>query len=221
MRTALAFVAASCLLASTAFAQKHRGGGKKAPTTPAGTPAATTPAKGPWMPPQAPEYTGPQHREGEYGGVTPGQAPDNGPVRPKHVPPKGTLSWVGFEAKDGGAQLFLQSAAAFDVSQRVDGSTLVVFLGLPHLGANTWRQVDTRFFDNPLSGMIARAVGAGHGHGAGIEVRIAFKNPKDVREGAMRTATEADGMFYTYLSFPEGADAKDAGAAGTAKDPDK
>ena len=40
--------------------------------------------------------------------------------------------------------------------------------------------------------------------GAGITVRITFKNPKDAREGTLRTATEADGMYYAYLSFPEG-----------------
>jgi hypothetical protein len=214
MRTALLLVA---LLASTAFADKRGGRKPKAPAATAATPAS--PVTHNWT--LAPEDVGPRHKEGEYGGVTPGQAPDSapttGPVRPKKIPPKGTLSWVGFEAKDGGAQLFLQSAATFEVTQRVDGSTLVVFLGLPHLGANTWRQVDTRFFDNPLSGVIAKSVGGGHGHGAGIEVRVAFKNPKDAKEAAVRTATEADGMFYTYLSFPEGAD-KDTT---TAKDPEK
>src|SRR5205823_12650722 len=35
----------------------------------------------------------------------------------------------------------------------------------------------------------------------GIEVKITFKNPKDAKEGALRTATEADGMYYAYLDF--------------------
>ena len=158
--------------------------------------------------------TGP-HREGEYGGVVPGQKrePSARPGKPQRPPPKGTLSWVGFEAKDGGAQVFFQSVAPFQVQQHLEGSTLVVHLTLLRLGQNTWRQIDTRFFDNPLAGLVARGVGATRAtktrpaRGAGIEVRIAFKNPKDAREGTVRTATEADGMYYAYLSFPEGADA--------------
>src|SRR5215467_14099769 len=107
--------------------------------------------------------TGP-HREGEYSGVTPGQMQPHDtavkPARPKRPPPKGTLTWIGFEAKDGGGEVFFQSVAPFEVSQRVDGVHLVVHLTLTRLGHNTWRQIDTRFFDNPLSGIVARAVGA-------------------------------------------------------------
>lgn len=165
------------------------------------------------------------HREGEYGGVVPGQKPEpSGRPGKQARPPKGTLSWVGFEAKDGGAQVFFQSVAPFEVQQHLEGGTLVVHLSLVRLGQNTWRQVDTRFFDNPLSGMVARAVGATRAtktrpaRGAGIDVRISFKNPKDAREGTLRTATEADGMFYAYLSFPEGAD---AAAKGKLADPEK
>lgn len=152
----------------------------------------------------SPAYTYAQepHKEGEYGGVVPGQKPDapTRPAKPKRPPPKGTLTWIGFEAKDGGAQLFLQSTTAFQVTQKVVGGTLVATLDLSRLGTNTWRQVDTRFFDNPLAGVIAKPVR----RKKGIEVRINFKNAKDAREGTLRTATEADGMYYAYLSFPEG-----------------
>lgn len=144
--------------------------------------------------------TGPR-KEGDYGGVVPGQRPD-GPSKPRRPPPKGTLTWIGFEAKDGGAQLFFQSVAPFGVTQKVVGSTLVATLDLKRLAPNTWRKIDTRFFDNPLAGVTAKQVRRGRGRG--IEVRIQFKNPKDVREGTLRTATEADGMFYAYLTFPEG-----------------
>ncbi len=157
--------------------------------------------------------TGP-HREGQYGGVTPGQTQPHDPAvkpsKPRRPPPKGTLTWIGFEAKDGGAEVFFQSVAPFELSQRVEGAQLVVHLKLTRLGQNTWRKIDTRFFDNPLSGIVARAVGAARatrdrpGHGAGIEARIAFKNAKDVKEATVRSATEADGMYYTYLRFPEG-----------------
>ncbi len=154
------------------------------------------------------------HNEGDYGGVVPGviakAAPSARPARAKRPPAKGTLTWIGFEAKDGGAQVFLQSIAPFEVSQRVDGATLVVHVMLKRLGANTWRQVDTRFFDNPIAGITARAVGASHAkkdrqaQGAGVDVRIAFKNPKDAKEATVRSASEADGMYYVYLTFPEG-----------------
>lgn len=168
------------------------------------------------------------HREGEYGGVSPGQSgPSDRPAKPKRPPPKGTLSWIGFEAKDGGAQLFFQSVAAFDVQQHVEGSTLVVHLNLPRLGANTWRTVDTRFFDNPLAFIQAKQVGA-YGatktrpaRGSGIDVRITFKNPKDAREGTLRAAAaDADGMFYAYLAFPEGTDTGTA-TKPTVNDPER
>lgn len=154
------------------------------------------------------------HKEGQYGGVTPGEAQPRDragkPAKPRRPPPKGTLTWIGFQAKDGGAEVFFQSIAPFEVTQRVEGGRLVVHLSLQRLGHNAWRQIDTRFFDNPLSGIVARAVGAARAtkdrpaRTAGIEARIAFKNAKDAREAAVRTATEADGMYYAYLTFPEG-----------------
>ena len=154
------------------------------------------------------------HKEGQYGGVTPGEAQPadraGKPAKTKRPPPKGTLTWIGFAANDGGAEVFFQSVAPFELTQRVEGANLVVHLNLRRLGHNTWRQIDTRFFDNPLSGIVARAVGAARttkdrpAHSAGIEARIAFTNAKDAREAAVRTATEADGMYYAYLTFPEG-----------------
>lgn len=162
----------------------------------------------------APVYAQAPHREGQYGGVNPGEVQPHDtadkPARPKRPPARGTLTWIGFSAKDGGAEVFFQSVAPFEVSQRVEGGTLVVHLGLTRLGHNTWRQIDTRFFDNPLSGIVARAVGPARAgrdrkaHGAGIEARIAFKNPRDVKQATVRTGTEADGMYYAYLTFPEG-----------------
>jgi hypothetical protein len=160
------------------------------------------------------------HKEGDYGGVVPGQTsrPEPGPrpVKAKRPPPKGTLSWIGFEAKDGGAQVFFQSPGPFDVSQRVDGSTLVVSLDLQRLGGNTWRSVDTRFFDNPLAGIAAKQGKGTRGKSKrGVEVKIKFKNPKDAREGVMRSATEADGMYYVYLTFPQGTEMAPAATSGT------
>jgi hypothetical protein len=150
--------------------------------------------------------------EGQYGGVTPSQPHDSAvkPSKPRRPPPKGTLTWIGFEAKEGGAEVFFQSVAPFELSQRIEGAQLVVHLALNRLGHNTWRQIDTRFFDNPLSGIVARGVGRARAtkdrpaRTAGIEARIAFKNASDVKQGTVRSATEADGMYYAYLRFPEG-----------------
>jgi hypothetical protein len=175
----------------------------------------------------APAYadSGP-HKEGQYGGVTPGEAQPHDtsakPAKPKRPPPRGTLTWIGFSAKDGGAEVFFQSVAPFELSQRIDGATLIVHLSLTRLGHNTWRQVDTRFFDNPLSGIVARAVGAARAtknskaRPAGIEARIAFKSAKDAKEASVRTATEADGMYYAYLTFPEGTEPKATATPSTA-----
>ena len=152
-------------------------------------------------------------KEGEYGGVTPGQPHDPAvkPSKPRRPPLKGTLTWIGFEAKEGGAEVFFQSVAPFEVSQHVEGAQLVVHLALNRLGHNTWRQIDTRFFDTPLSGIVARAVGRARAtkdrpaRAAGIEARIAFKSTQDAKPGTVRSATEADGMYYAYLRFPQSA----------------
>lgn len=136
------------------------------------------------------------HREGDYGGVSPGQKPE----KPKKMPSRGTLSWIGFEATGGGAKVFFQSPGAFEVTQRVEGATLVVHLDLQRMGANTGRRIDTRFFENPLSSIDASQAR----RKGGIDVKITFKNPKDARQASVSTKTEADGMFYAYLTFPEG-----------------
>jgi hypothetical protein len=141
--------------------------------------------------------------EGEYGGVQPGQAKKPEPAKKaKKPPPKGTLSWVGFESKDGSSEVFFQSVAPFELSQKVEnGSVVVTLSGLTKLGHNTWRPIDTRFFDTPIARVSAKK------KGKGIEVRIAFKNAKDAAQGTVRTATEADGMYYAYLSFAGGSPA--------------
>ena len=226
------------MLAAPAFAQpvtpiptapKHRRVPR--PTSPAPDPAtaASGSKSGATYAPDPAATTGDvkpvtTHQEGDYGGVTPGETPKSEHPKPKHKPAKGTLSWIGFEAKDGGAQLFFQSIAPFDLTQSVENGVLVVHLGnLTTLGPNTWRAVDTRFFDNPLSRIEAKRVGAARAtktsaaHGAGLEVRISFKNAKDAHEGTIKSAQEADGYYYAYLSFPEGADQK----APTVGEPEK
>jgi hypothetical protein len=209
-------------LAAAALAAPHR---RQPPQQqPAGS-AAPSPTTGTtYLPPPTTETT---HKEGDYGGVEPDrpQATDtNAKPRPKRVPPRGTLSWIGFELKDGGSEVFFQSPAAFDLAQHVEGSQLVVELGnLNQLGANTWRPIDTHFFDNPLARIEAHRVGAARAtktaqaHGAGLEVRITFKNAADAKEGAYRSSQESDGYYYAYLAF--GA-ATETGSA-TVSDPEK
>ena len=141
---------------------------------------------------------------GDYGGVVPGQThKDEGKARHRHhMPRKGELSWIGFQARDGSSQVFLQSVAPFDVTQHVEHGTLIVKLaGLDRLGQNTWRPIDTRYFDTPLERIVARKIGGRHARTGGIELQITFKHPSDATQAQLRSATEADGYYYSYLTF--------------------
>src|SRR5215208_3766006 len=138
-----------------------------------------------------PAFAEDQNPEGEYGGVQPGQKRPE-PKKPKRPVSKGTLSWIGFETKNG-SEVFFQSVAPFEVTQRIDKGVLIVSLGgLSKLGHNTWRPIDTRFFDTSIARIVARK------RGKGIEVRIAFKSGKQAAQGTVRTGAEADGMYYAY-----------------------
>jgi hypothetical protein len=144
-----------------------------------------------------------QHPEGAYGGVTPGEKPsdkDRPDAKHKRPPPKDELTWIGFQAKDGGGgELFFQAPAAFTVSQRVDkGHVVVVLEGLHRQVKNARRPLDTRYFDTPIARVTATP------RRKGVEVRIAFKNAKDAHEAQVRTAAGPDGMFYAYLDFGPG-----------------
>ena len=174
-------------------------------------------------------------REGEYGGVDP-TSPDAAPAKGDKgkrgkAPAKRTLTWIGFAPKeDGASELFFQAAQPFQVQQRIEGRTLVVLLeGLPKQARNTRRPLDMRFFETALLRVTAKPVRAVRarkgkpGHPAGIEVRIAFKDPKDAREGALRVETGKDGLAYAYLGFgpPSGPRREaDGPSGGTLSDPE-
>jgi hypothetical protein len=173
--------------------------------------------------------------EGQYGGVRPGAGPDPSTpssAKSRRAPAKKSLLWIGFTAKEGGAsELFFRAAEPFGVSQRLEGSTLVVLLeGLRSQARNTRRPLDTRFFETSLARVTTRKVGAKRarkgvaGRPAGIEVRIVFKDARDAREGSLRTDTGSDKMFYAYLGFgPSSAPATAApptGSGGTMEDPE-
>jgi hypothetical protein len=170
-------------------------------------------------------------KEGEYGGVKPGVGLDS--AKPARAPKKKSLLWMGFTAKEGGgSELFFRAVEPFGVTQRVDGKTLIVVLeGLRSQARNTRRPLDTRFFESSIARVTTRKVGAKRarkgaaGHPAGIEVRITFKDARDVREGSFRTDTGADKMFYAYLGFgpgsePAAATAPTSGSGGTMEDPE-
>lgn len=150
---------------------------------------------------------GTEHPEGAYNGAKPGVRPGSETGRPQKPPPRGTLSWIGFEAADSGATVWLQAAGNFSIEQHVVGGTLVVTItGLTRMARNTGRYIDTRYFDNPLARIDADRTGGRKHKKGGIQIKFSFKNPKDAKEASVRTATEADGLFYTYLSFPPGTD---------------
>lgn len=172
-------------------------------------------------------------KEGDYGGVKPGAAPDTAPSsgKPRRPPARRSLLWVGFTPKgDGASELFFQAVDPFTVSQRLEGQTLVVTLeGLKGQARNTRRPLDTRFFETSLARVTARKVSARRARkgvaarAAGIEVRIAFKDAKDAREGMLRTDTGADKMFYAYLGFAAPSSpspAPEASGGGTMRDPE-
>ncbi|HEY5927460.1 MAG TPA: hypothetical protein VIV11_37505 [Kofleriaceae bacterium] len=148
--------------------------------------------------------------EGDYGGVQPGQKKSEAPKKAKKPAKKGTLSWIGFETKNGGSDVFFQSIAAFEVNQRVDGNAVIVTLsGLSKLGHNTWRPIDTRFFETPIARITAKK------KGKAVEVRVAFKAGSKAAQASVRSSTEADGMYYAYLTFAGG------GSTASTKDPEK
>lgn len=150
------------------------------------------------------------HKEGVYGGVNPG-ARDAGGGRQRKPTARKTLHWIGFQADDGRATVFLQAVEPFTLEQEVVAGAVVLHVdGLTKLGRNTRRPIETRYFDGPVTRITAKARKArraGKGHpriGAGLDVTIAFRDGK-ASAGAVRTATEADGMYYAYLTFAAGA----------------
>jgi ribosomal protein L16/L10AE len=153
------------------------------------------------------EDKGPR-REGEYSGV--GGTPDpSEPKKGRRAPAKNTLTWVGFAADTG--EVFLQAAQPFEITQRVEGSTLIVSTSaLTRQVKNTRRPIDTRYFGTSVSRITAKVVRAQRarkgkaGHPAGVEVRIAFKNARDAREGATRTTTGEGDMFTVYVAVAPG-----------------
>lgn len=148
-----------------------------------------------------------ERKEGEYGGVWPGHPPRAHEGRKVAAPKAGTLSWVGFQE----GTIFLQAGSALSYTQHVEGKQLVVHLvGVKRFGRQVARALDTRFFDTPISRVKVtkvkkrKARKGAPARAAGVEVRISFKDPATVGELQIRSATEADGLFYVYIGGGSG-----------------
>jgi hypothetical protein len=116
---------------------------------------------------------GSRHREGEYGGVTPGKprASSDGKRKGKPAPPN-TITWVGFQTQGGTPTVFVGGGAAVTPTQSVDGKVLTVrFPGLK-LGRsrNLTRFIDTRFFGTDVTRIETRK------DKRDVVVRITFKD---------------------------------------------
>ncbi len=157
------------------------------------------------------------HKEGEYGGVTPGviypyddadyqkriKRPTNSGRR-KH-----RVSWVGFQPKDdGSARVFLQVTSEQPYSQAVVGKSLKVWVHGARLAHhNNARRLDATQFDTAIGVIKARQVGRSRGrkgapaHPAGVQLTIHFNSAADVREAQASMSKEKDDYYYLFLDF--------------------
>ena len=156
-----------------------------------------------------------RHREGEYGGATPGvvhpYSDEDQKRRFRRPKPrrKNSLYWLGFQAKDdGSARIFAQLTREVEYSQRMEGNVLIVHVaGVRHLSRNTIRRIDTRFFSTAVLEIKTmrvsrrRARKGKPARKAGIEIHVTFKNPADAREATASLKKEKDDFFYLYLDF--------------------
>jgi hypothetical protein len=149
------------------------------------------------------------HREGDYGGVSPGRAEAAGEARPgklhKHVARASTtplVTWIGFQVRDGGAaRVFVQLSLDAPYAQNVAGDKLVVFVTGARLGKrNSSRFIDTSFFDTRVARIEARNVGARRGQKPGVELTMHFKKGSAAQAEA-RLDNGEDGHRYLFLDF--------------------
>jgi hypothetical protein len=175
-----------------------------------------------------------KHKEGEYGGVTPGviypYADEDAKKRfrrpsPKH---KNALYWIGFQAREGGAsRVFAQLAREVEYDQRVENNVLLVdVFGVRHRSRNTLRRIETRFFDTAIKEIRGKRVRKRRARKdrpaqkAGVRIAISFKNPVDAAQATASVSREEDGYYYLYLDFgpgtalPEEPESEEGGSPG-------
>ncbi|HUH02780.1 MAG TPA: hypothetical protein VML75_12365 [Kofleriaceae bacterium] len=158
-----------------------------------------------------------KHKEGEYGGVTPGviypyddkdfkkriKRPTNSGKR------KNRVTWVGFQPQDGGnARVFIQLTSELEYSQAVLGDRLEVYLpGARLANANARRRLDTTQFETSISEVKAQRVVRSRGkrdqpaRPAGVSVTVRFKDAGAARQGTASVNKEEDGYYYLFLDF--------------------
>lgn len=142
--------------------------------------------------------------EGEYSGVTPGEAAG------KAAKPRKTkfplVTWIGFQAMEGGSsRLFVQVNRDTQIDQRVEGDTLYITLVGARPGSkNDVRRIDTTYFDAALREVTMRRVSARKGRKAGIELAVKFKNAGDAGTATSSSKMGQDGYTYLMLDFGPG-----------------
>jgi hypothetical protein len=158
-----------------------------------------------------PVATGSEDRtrvEGDYGGVTPGEAATT-PPRARGTGRYTPITWLGFQVRDDGSSLvFLQLTGPVEVEQEVVGDRLYVnYVGARFASRNTRRFLDVRFFDTALARIESRSVPTRRARGdrpatrAGAMSVLTFKNPADARQAKVTKTPEKDGYVYIYLEL--------------------
>lgn len=143
---------------------------------------------------------------GDYQGVVPGGEAE---IRPAKGLPANRITWLGFQPRaDGSARLFIQLTSEASYTQEVKDGVLVIKLeGVRFQRTRRGRRLDTRYFDTALAQVTSRRVHkrrarrSSPAQTAGVELRIEFKNPPDVREAQATMQAEEDGYHYLYLDF--------------------
>lgn len=158
-----------------------------------------------------------KHKEGEYGGVTPGviypyddkdfknriKRPTNSGKR------KNRVTWVGFQPQDDGtSRVFIQLTSELEYTQAVVGDRLEVHLpGARLANANARRRLDTTQFETSISEVKAQRVAGRRGkkdqpgRSAGVAVTVRFKDAGAARQGTASINKEQDGYYYLFLDF--------------------
>ncbi len=179
----------------------------------------------PPRPPANPLKIRQHHKEGEYGGVTPGLVYRYGFELEKKADKRVqrlvkrrtnrrarrrlTVSWVGFQPRPGGAsRVFIQLNREAVYTQRVDKNVLVVTVeGARHGSRNARRRIETRYFDTSIMLISSKRVRRRRAHkgrpaqSGGVAFYIQFKNPSDARQAQARLGKLEDGYYYLNLDF--------------------
>lgn len=170
-----------------------------------------------------------RHKEGEYGGVTPGviyryrfELEKKGSKRVerrvkvrknRRAKSRLRVSWVGFQPRAGGSsRVFFQLNREATYTQMVDKNVLVVTIeGARYGSRNSRRKIETRFFDTAIHRITTKRVRsrrARKGKPArkgGIAFYIHFKNPVDAKQASAELKkSDSDGYYYLNLDFGPG-----------------